>query len=159
MWLGHSEQDILHEDFPNYNFSVSTPDMFLNSEDIIQGPNHTWHGAAIAWHNDLHSSVAVLQSSHDRFAAVLLNLSNNSKILIVSLYAPTSGKDDDFLECLNYLEEFLITHTPGTGSVLIGADSNCSGKSSTRRQLAWSDFCQNFNLQLTMPSLPTFHHL
>ena len=49
-------------------------------------------------------------------------------------------------------------NTPDSGSVLIGADSNCSKKSTKRRKLAWEDFCRTFSLEITQTSSPTFHH-
>ena len=42
--------------------------------------------------------------------------------------------------------------------VVIGADINCSEKSTTRRQQSWKQFCENFDLQMTTASHPTFHH-
>ena len=84
--------------------------MFDNSEDLILNQGQVWHGAAVAWHTDLHYAVTELPATHDRFAAVILNISGSTVILAISLYAPTAGKDEDFLECLGYLEEFLISH-------------------------------------------------
>ena len=101
VWLAHHEEEVLNKDFPNYNFKIATPDMFDHSEDKINCPGQVWHGAAIAWHNDLHSFVTPLISTHERFAAVLIRVSSLTSILAISLYAPTSGKDDDFLECIN----------------------------------------------------------
>ena len=132
--------------------------MFDNAEDKILHPGHVWHGAAVAWHNDLHSTVTVLPATNARFAAIILGISDESKILVISLYAPTSGKDDEYLECLSYLEEFLRSNTPSSGSILIGTDSNCSDKSSRRRKLAWSEFCRTFSLEMKKTGLPTFHH-
>ena len=42
--------------------------------------------------------------------------------------------------------------------MLIGADTNCSSKSSSRRRKAWSDFCENFSLTSHAGPDPTFHH-
>ena len=151
IWLGLSDKQILSEDFPNYKFQVSTPDMFENSEDLVFNPGHVWHGAAVAWHTDLHYAVTELTSTHDRFAAVILNISERTNFLAISLYALTSGKDDEFLECLGFLEEFILVNTPDSGSVLIGADSNCSKKSTKRRKLAWEDFCRTFLLKSHIP--------
>ena len=158
VWLASSDQRILSEDFPEYNFLISTPDMFKNSEDIILHSDHVWHGAAVAWHTDLHYAVTELTTTNDRFAAVILNISSTSKILAISLYAPTSGKDNEFLECLSFLEDFIVANTPEGGAVLIGTDSNCSSKSTNRRQLAWSNFCKVFSLSISKTILPTFHH-
>ena len=158
IWLAFHDQSVLSEDFPEYNFQVSTPDMFDNSEDKIMSPGQVWHGAAIAWHNDLHPLVTPLPTTNVRFAAVLIGISDQSNILAISLYAPTSGKDDEFLECLGFLEEFISSNFPENGSVIIGTDSNCSKKSSSRRQLFWSQFCKTFSLDILASNFPTFHH-
>ena len=129
IWLAASDTQILKEDFPQYNFLVATPDMFEHTEDVILNPNYVWHGAAVAWHTDLHYAVTELATPHSRFAAILFDFSNTTKILAISLYAPTSGKDEEFLECLDFLEQFVVENSPPNGSVLLGADSNCSEKS------------------------------
>jgi hypothetical protein len=132
--------------------------MFDKAEDKIMSPSPVWHGAALAWHDDLHSTTTVLPTTNERVAAVIFNISDESKILAISLYAPTSGKDDEFLDCLGFLEEFLWNNIPNCGSVLIGMDSNCSEKSSSRRKLAWSNFCKTFSFEMKKTGLPTFHH-
>ena len=106
IWLSCSESHILTEDFPMYNFQVSTPDMFTHAEDILGYHGPTWHGVALGWHSDLNSQVTQLDSGFERFAAARLGLSS-STLLLISLYAPTSGKDDDFLECFSYLSNFI----------------------------------------------------
>ena len=157
LWLAYADQKILSEDFPDYDFHVSTPDMFENSEDLILQAGHTWHGTAIAWHRDLQPYVAQLPVTHDRFTAIKISFTSTHTILAISLYAPTSGKDNEFLECLDFLSDFLSSES-GYSSVIMGADSNCSSKSSRRRQLAWAKFLKDFNLQIKSTDIPTFHH-
>ena len=70
--------------------------MFEAPEDTLMTTRTAWHGTALGWHESLGSCVKVLESINDRFTAVKLSLSNQS-LLVVSLYAPTSGKDDEFL--------------------------------------------------------------
>ena len=89
---------------------------------------------------------------------LLLSSSINLMNPTFSLYAPTSGKDDEFLDCLGFLEEFLWNNIPNCGSVLIGMDSNCSDKSSSRRKLAWSNFCKTYSFEMKITGLPAFHH-
>ena len=90
-------------------------------------------------------------------AGIIILLSQHSLILI-SLYAPTSGKDEDYLETMSILAEFLRTNSSQGDQVLIGADTNCSTKSTSRRQLAWKQFCQVNSLAIHSPQFPTFHH-
>ena len=62
------------------------------------------------------------------------------------------------MECIGYLFDFITTNIPESGSVIIGTDSNCSPKSSTRRKTIWNDFCGQFSLQIETTNIPTFHH-
>ena len=59
--------------------------MFDNSEDLILNQGQVWHGAAVAWHTDLHYAVTELPATHDRFAAIILNISASTAILAISL--------------------------------------------------------------------------
>ena len=131
--------------------------MFIPNEDKILTSGHVWHGVAVGWHNDLISSVTQLHSNHERFTGIKLSSSNVS-ILFVSLYAPTYGKDDEFLECMAHLSEFLLLNISENDSIIIGADTNCSIKSSVRRQKAWKLFCESFSLQPNSGTAATFHH-
>ena len=47
---------------------------------------------------------------------------------------------------------------PTSGSVIIGTDSNCSERSTTRRQLIWADFCEKFSFAKETTNVSTFHH-
>ena len=155
IWLPFSDSKLLQTDFPNYNFQISTPDMFLNPEDKIANHGQVWHGAAVAWHNDLHSKVTQLEAVHERFTVVKIALAIVN-IFAISLYAPTSGKE--FLECLSYLSDFLSNNRTKNDVVIIGADSNCSPRSTPRRKSAFSDFCTNFSIKIQSNHIPTFHH-
>jgi hypothetical protein len=77
---------------------------------------------------------------------------------MVSRYAPTSGQDDEFLECIDHLSEFLLLNLSESEYIVIGADTNCSMKSSTRRKQAWKAFCETFSLEEKSGAEDTFHH-
>ena len=157
IWLSYSESQILAKDFPMYNFQVSTPDMFTHAEDILGNHGPTWHGVALGWHSDLNSQVTQLDSGFERFAAARLTLSSGT-ILMISLYAPTSGKDDEFLECFSYLSNFINENRVTNEAIIIGTDSNCSEKSTSRRKNIFSNFCLAFSFTVHTTNLPTFHH-
>ena len=158
IWLPYHDEAKLKTIFPDFNFLISTPDMFTHSEDKLSSSTQVWHGSAVCWHNSLNQWVKKIPLTHERFSAVLLSITDTEELLLISLYAPTSGKDDDFLECIGFLSEFISSNTPASGSVIIGADSNCSDKSTTRRQLIWADFCENFSFSKETTNIPTFHH-
>ena len=157
IWLALSDSKLVENDFPDFNFKISTPDMFMHVEDKIGKHGHVWHGVAIAWHNDLCSQVTQLDSNYERFSAIRLNL-GETNLLAISLYAPTSGKDEEFLECISYLSNFLTRNRTANDVVIIGTDSNCSSKSTQRRKTALNDFCNNFDVQVVSTQVPTFHH-
>ena len=157
IWLPKHAEDSVNEELLNYSIRLSTPDMFTNNEEKMLTPGQVWHGVAIGWHTSLDSYVTAIESNYDRFAGIRVSLGKYS-LLAVSLYAPTHGKDDEFLECLSYLTEFILENITEQDSIIIGADSNCSRKSSGRRRKAWSDFCDNFTLTPHTGPAPTFHH-
>ena len=97
LWLAYEDQNILENDFPDYTFVLAATDMFEPSEDKIQSGRPIWQGAAIAWHNDLCPLATSLPVTCDRFASAVLNFGDDQKILAISLYSPTSGRDDKFL--------------------------------------------------------------
>ena len=122
---------------------------------MTAGP--VWHGSGIGWDNALNSFVTQLTSNYERFSGIKI-CSAESTLVLVSLYAPTHGKDDDFLDCMSHLTEFLLENISSNDAIIIGADSNCSSKSSPRRKKAWNAFCLNFSLKSHASSTPTFHH-
>ena len=143
--------------FPEYTFRISTPDMLCYPEDQVLKPNHVWHGVAIGWRKDITVNIQAIESTHDRAVGVKMTLLKKS-LLLVSYYAPTSGKDDDFLESISCLTEYLQRNLGPGDQILIGTDCNCSSKSTPRRQRAWGNFCRNFDLQMHTPPSPSFHH-
>ena len=157
IWLQYSDSKLMPNDFPSLNFQLSTPGMFTNTEDKIISHSQTWHGVALGWHDDIHSQVSPLKSNYERFAAARIAL-NSMNLLVISFYAPTSGKDDEFLECFCYLTNFLTENRRQNDVLLIGTDSNCSAKSTTRRKKILSDFCTAFSLIVHTTNNPTFHH-
>ena len=124
---------------------------------LINRQEHIWHGVAIGWRSDIDGQVTPLDSTFDRITGIKLCL-HNVNLLLISLYAPTSGRDEEFLECMSNLTFFLRQNYSSTHQVIIGADLNISSNSSTRRQEAWNNVCEEFMLSSHYPPLPTFHH-
>ena len=156
-WLPYHDQSLLNQYFTGFSFVASSSDMFIPVEDRLLRQGPCWHGVALGWKNDLNSSVCPLESNHERLAGIKLKLSETS-ILLVSFYAPTSGQDEDFLESISYLSEFLLQNLSHGDMVVIGTDSNCSIKSTLRRQRSWNAFCDTFSLNIHSTSTATFHH-
>ena len=157
IWLPHFEHRNLSNLFPEYSFTISTPDMLQNPEDLMVKPSHVWHSVAVGWRKDIGHCVSMLESTCDRLSGVKITLKDKSLILL-SYYAPTAGKDDEFLESICDTSDFLHQHLSPGDQVIMGADCNCSDKSSRRRQEAWNNFCEKFELSAHQPPQPTFHH-
>ena len=131
--------------------------MFLNPEDLLNRPDHAWHGVAVGWRKDTHAKIQYIETIHNRITGIKATFNKNS-ILFISFYAPTSGHDEDFLESIGYLSEYINNNASKDDKVIIGTDSNCSAKSTVRRQESWRNFCEKFSLKPKQPARPTFHH-
>ena len=143
--------------FPDYTLQISAPDQFAHPEDTLGYPGHTWHGAAILWHETLNHMVTSIGNVHDRFTSVKVT-SEEQNILLISAYLPTSGKDNEFMECLGELAAFIDDNSESGTTILIGLDSNCSDKSTKRRSTNLDQFCEDHDLIKVMAPGPTFHH-
>ena len=94
----------------------------------------------------------------ERFCGVKYS-DTQTNILSYTVYLPTSGQDDEFLEVLSQLSFDVRNNVGENSSILIGLDSNQSDKSSRRR----TDPMKSFQSQLSLKSIllsdkPTFHH-
>ena len=157
IWLPYHDQKCLDEYLPDFTFKIATPDMLVNNEDKLLRKGPVWHGCAIGWHKEINSKITALSSNHERLVGIKLNLSKSS-ILLISLYAPTSGKDDEFLETVSHISSFISLNASSTDYVIIGADMNCSTKSTSRRQEALQYFLSDLSLSIHTAPNPTFHH-
>ena len=128
--------------FQDYSVQISTPDQYTPIEDSLGSSNHTWHGAGIMWHVSLNSDVIHLKNTSDRFTGIRLN-TRGQPILAISAYLPTSGKDEEFSNCLDELSAYIGENMEKSDVVLIGMDSNCSEKSTNRRNKSSRVFVQN----------------
>ena len=157
IWAPYCQEFALNQIYPDYSILIATPDMFTPPEDLLGRTDHTWHGAAIMWHTSLDANVRCLKTTNHRFAGLRIN-TKGQQFLAVSVYFPTAGKDEEYLECVSDLTNFVLVHKKENDVVLIGTDSNCSEKSSKRRVLAFQSLLQDLNLVKTSTSNPTFHH-
>ena len=121
--MPYSAEKQINEKFSEFTFQISTPDMFLNTEDKLSRPDHNWHGSAIGWHQSLNTMIRNISTTYDRFTAIHLDFPG-CKLLAISVYFPTSGKDDEFLDCVDNLSLFIAENKSEEGEILIGTDSN-----------------------------------
>ena len=145
IWVPYSQESAIDKIYPDYSIQISTPDMFVPPEDKLGSSDHVWHGAAIMWHVSLNPSISSLSTTNARFTGVKLK-TQNQRFLLISVYFPTSGKDDEYLECITDLVNFAVENKEEHETLLIGTDSNCSASSSLRRRLAFINLCQQLSL-------------
>ena len=129
-WTSYSQENEMKKYFPDFNLQISSSDMFTAPEDLLCNTDHTWHGTAIMWHISLDSSVSRLTTTNSRFTAVTIKIQDHG-FLVMSVYFPTCGKDEEYLELCTDLVNFVTLNQQMNSSdiVLVGADSNCSNKS------------------------------
>ena len=94
----------------------------------------------------------------ERFCGVSYS-DKQSHILAYTVYLPTSGQDDEFLEIISKLSFDISDNICAKSSILIGLDSNQSEKSTRRRTEAMERFREQFSLKtILLGDRPTFHH-
>ena len=80
-------------------------------------------------------------------------------ILAYSVYMPTAGKDDEFLEVMSSLSMDIKLHRTSNKTLLIGCDSNQSKKSTNRRTCSMDTFISDFLLKsILIDDAATFYH-
>ena len=147
----------MNQNYPNYSIQISTPDMFTPPEDKLCSSDHTWHGCGIMWHSSLDSTTTRLTTIHPRFTGVITTI-ENLKFLFLSVYFPTSGQDDEFLNCIADLSNYIHDNSDSGVIIVIGADTNCSEKASKRRKRAFCIFLEEHCLEKISNGRSTFHH-
>ena len=160
-WLPHNEaHKTLTNDFAKFNFLTTSSDMFEDPEDLALQSGPTWHGTAIGWPLEANNHITKLPIVSTRFCGVSYQDENSSiNILSYSVYFPTSGRDEEFLEVIDVLTKDIHSNLKKDSSILIGADTNQSEKSTGRRKEAMRRFLDEFSLKsVLLDSRPTFHH-
>ena len=104
--------------------------------------------------------VSSLTVVNERFCGIQYKDSQHDiTILAYSVYLPTAGKDDEFLEVLSALSSDITQHSSAISILIIGCDSNQSEKSTKRRITAMTDMLRDFHFQPVLSgNEPTFHH-
>ena len=143
--------------FPDYSIQISTPDMFSPSEDLLCSTGTTWHGSAIMWHSSISNNISCIKTNNHRVTAAKARLGDDL-FVILSVYFPTHGKDDEYLECISEIINLVTECRTDSENLIVGADINCSEKSSERRIQAFQNLCTELDLVKVCTSHATFHH-
>ena len=73
-WLPFSEKYILDTFHPDYSFSLSSPDMHRQPEDLILHQSHIWHGVVVGWHKDLDAHTEAAIGAFERIAGIKMKI-------------------------------------------------------------------------------------
>ena len=157
-WLSVYEANSkFSSDFSAYEFLTTSSDTFSTPEEILSISGPIWHGTALGWHSSFSSSIKPLPIISTRFCGI--RMTSPLHILAYTVYLPTSGQDEDYLEELSKLAHDISEHNNTDTVIIIGLDSNTSEKSTKRRQTAFDDFKNEFCLEsILQGDEPTFHH-
>ena len=95
--------------------------MFSNPEDKLGRSDQNWHGCGVAWNRHLASSINCVKTVNERFTGIKVELENLT-IFAISVYFPTSGKDDEYLDCVSNLSNYIIIYSSEEDVIIIGCD-------------------------------------
>jgi hypothetical protein len=160
-WLpDYDATNKMKANFPTHSFLTTSDDMFTPTEDLLLQPGPVWHGTAIGWPSRIDQHVSRLPVVNERFCGIIYkDAENDTNILAYSVYLPTAGKDDEFLEVVSSLTADVSLHICINTTLLIGCDSNQSDKSTNRRTSAMKDMLTELNLKSILHGdMLTFHH-
>ena len=145
-------------DFTEYEFLTTSSNTFSHPEDVILETGPIWHGTALGWHSSVGSDIVKIPLISTRFCGVKVSI-GKYKYVAYSVYLPTSGQDDLFLEEIALLTNDLLIHSTEDSTIILGVDSNCSNSGTPRRKNAFTQFLDQFSLESITPGTePTFHH-
>ena len=129
-WLPHFEApNKFVTDFKGYNFLTTSSNMCKPTEEQMLESGPTWHGTAIGWDKNVDRNISKVPVISERFCGIKYS-DKSVNILSYTVYLPTSGQDEEFLEVLSQLSFDIQNNADKKSSILIGLDSNQSNKSS-----------------------------
>ena len=116
-------------------------------------------GTMILWKINHHQFIKPLPTTSTAFLPILFSPPGLGLSIHVSLYLPTSGKEEAFIDAITslsqMLEEILLSHPDA--QLYIRGDANVNHKHYNRTRALLS-FCQNLNLNRLSIDHPTYHH-
>ena len=157
-WLPNHELSTISSQFSEHNFHSTSSDMFIPPEELLLAPSTSWHGSSIGWSMKIDMFVTKIPVVSERFCGISYT-NNDCHIVFYTVYLPTSGKDEDFLEVLAQLTTNITQNRTESKAIVIGADTNQSKKSTKRRIDAMKKFICDFGLKSALVSNePTLNH-
>ena len=143
-WTSYHEVNSFETDFSAYKFHSTASDMFIPTEEILMKSGTAWHGTTIAWKSEFDRFITKLPVVSERFCGISFQ-HGETAFLAYSLYLPTAGQDEDFLEILSLFTSDIKLHIRNSTALYVGTDTNQSEKSSKRRKEAMSIFTEDMS--------------
>ena len=107
--------------------------------------NLSFHGVALGIKTELMDKVTEIEIQQKNIIAIKVS-TGNEEIIIINVYMPTRGKDNDFEEATDVIKSILEEHASDNQKVILMGDTNITVKSSERRQKTWRSLMEDFNL-------------
>ena len=139
----------------------------LNSDDkidpLIALTSSRAHGGTLVfWKRNLDPFVTIFDVTSSRILVFLLNVPGYPMTVHISIYLPTSGLENEFVEELSNLEVAIeeLTEKYPSASFFIRGDANSSvhPRSGNKRDFLFSFFCDKLGLKSSEIGHPTYHH-
>lgn len=135
--------------FQNSGYAAKGTD-FYHPLQPLQLPRG-YGGVAVIWRTEINSIVKPLTDGNERMQCVELDLENGDKLLCISTYLPSRGKNtstDEYLECLDILWEICTTYQ-STHSIIVAGDlnENIDTNPIDKRAIKLKTFIEHFGFQ------------
>ena len=142
-WLRAFNVVKLTKHFPGYKWFIKTLDASLHPEEQINRKNMSQHGTALGVKIEISDSAMEIQNTDPDIISVTLEV-EGTEILLLSIYLPTRGKDEDFTESVGTLAEVMAR--VGRENVIGMGDLNVSTTHSKKRKSCWRAFLNEAGL-------------
>ena len=136
----------------------------LSSDDICDPElpfirNRSNGGTSILWKNKLDKFINIIPPTTPSFLGLLFSPPDCQPSLHVSLYLPTSGKEEEFISEITKLSDFIedILEQYPHCLIFIRGDSNVNANNAARSGV-FNDFKNNFSLTQVPIGHKTYHH-
>ena len=160
-----SEPQIFQSDLQNcmtyfygdYSSSLNSED--FHNPDLALSKTKAKGGTLVMWKNYLSPFITIIPVDTPAFLPVLLTIPHFLPSIHIALYLPTAGKETQYVHELSELKvcvEALQQRFPNS-PVFIRGDAN-SSKTNNSRNLLFTAFCQEYNLNRVPIGHNTYHH-
>ena len=138
--------------------------MYLNTEDLYDpelamSRSRLVGGTMVLWEPNLDPYVSIHPTGTSSFTVLILQIPGYQISVQISLYMPTSGKDQEFVAELTNLRVCIehLTNLYPECALFVRGDSNVNSKNKNRSVIL-SQFLEMFSLRRVPMKHKTYHH-